>query len=569
MIPRHHRPRTARLALLVAALLALAGVALPAAASAAPGTYSVWSCRDADGNPVSTAAWVPFGNVANPLTHSDTCATAGGWLGLQMIDPADYAGGSFVGYAVSAPPGTTIAAYQVQMAGQTSSPTGGTHFELGLMVDGPLVHTGDGCNLDIDPCRFGDLTAAWDSAANQFSASGLAAGAIDFGATCTAPSSCVVGSNATPYPAFGRLYRSTVQLTDANAPVVGAVAGSVGATGSISGRRAVVADASDLGGGVFRTQLLVDGAVVDQADGRGRCALPFTAAAPCPDATRAQFELDTTTLSDGLHTVAVRAFDAALNATDSAPLEVVVDNAPPPPVTVAGPTRVVSVPAAPLPVTAETASSSVPEPVVKPAVALTLKVPGRQTLPARTAAAGTVTVPAGTSKAGIPVRFSRRPWGGDDDDWTAAGAGITDGAGRFALPTVRRAGQLRVEVGTGFAATPAIIGYVAPIDLTLDASALRLENGEGLTLRGRVVGDGGAQSGRDVLVQALVRGSWRTVDSAEIGDDGRITWRYRFTNTSSSARYRFRFVLPKARALPWARTVTDPVTVLVRGSGDR
>jgi hypothetical protein len=560
--------RTRRIPAIAAALAAaLVLLGAPAASSAAdppPGSYAVWSCRDAAGAPLSTVAWVPIANIVNPLSHSDTCATPGGWLGVQMIDPADYAGGSMTGYAFTAPAGTSIASYAIEMAGKTSSPSGGTHFEVGLMIGGdPLVRTGDGCNEDLDPCTFGDWTAAWDAPANVFAASSLAAGGIVFGATCTAPSGCVTGTDNLPYPAFGRLYRSAVVLTDANPPAVGAIAGSVTDAGPISGRRAVGADVSDLGGGVFRTQLLVDGAVVDQADGRGRCAVPFTAAAPCPDAQRAQFELDTTRLSDGPHAVVVRAYDAALNAADSAPLEVRVDNAAAAPVVVTVPGATVTTPGAPAAPRPGQESPSSDDAVLP----ITLRTPSpRQTLPLDRALRGTAVGPRGVPQAGVAVRFLRRAFGAGARGWKVVGSTRTGPDGRYTLPVVHRAGQLRIEVAAaGYTARPAIVSFMERLRVRVRPSARTLRNGDTVTLHGEVAGDGGAQRGRNVLVQAQVRGAWRTVDSAEIGARGRVVWRYRFTSTAQTARYRFRLVLPRGRGLPWARTATDPVAVLVRG----
>jgi hypothetical protein len=66
-----------------------------------------------------------------------------------------------------------------------------------------------------------------------------------------------------------------------------------------------------------------------------------------------------------------------------------------------------------------------------------------------------------------------------------------------------------------------------------------------------------------VLVQAKVRGDWRTVDSVEAGEDGRLTWRYAFTNTTRDAVYRFRLVLPRTKGLPWKRLASDAVEVRV------
>jgi hypothetical protein len=141
---------------------------------------------------------VPYGNVANPLAHSDTCAS-GGWLGIQMIDPADYNGGSMTGYAFTPPAGTTIAAYDIQMAGKTSSPSTGTHFELGLLVGGSAtVDAGDGCSDDLDPCLFGDLSAPWDAPINRFAKASLGTNGLAFSALCTAPSACVVGTDNLP-----------------------------------------------------------------------------------------------------------------------------------------------------------------------------------------------------------------------------------------------------------------------------------------------------------------------------------------------------------------------------------
>jgi 5-hydroxyisourate hydrolase-like protein (transthyretin family) len=202
-------------------------------------------------------------------------------------------------------------------------------------------------------------------------------------------------------------------------------------------------------------------------------------------------------------------------------------------------------------------------------VSLTLKVPAaRRALPVKGVLRGTAIGSDGTPRAGVPVRFLRRAFGADDDAWTLVSTTTSGADGGYALPAVHRSGQLRIEVGgSGFDARPVVVGFVAPVRLDVTASDATLRNGDTVTLRGRVTGDGGAQSGRDVLVQAQVRGAWRTVDSAEIGDDGRIAWPYRFTSTTQTARYRFRFVLPRAAALPWARIVADPVTVLVSGDG--
>jgi hypothetical protein len=447
------------------------------------------------------------------------------------------------------------------MAGKTSSPPGGTHFELGLLLDGsPTVDAGDGCRDDLDPCVFGDWNAAWDAPVNRFGKSALSAHALAFSASCTAPSACVVGTDDLPYPAFGRLFRSDVTIDDPVAPTVSAIGGTIASPGAVAGQRTVTADATDVGGGVQRVELLVDGSLTDQLVGAGRCAVPYTAAAPCPDATTSRFSLDTSTLANGSHTIVVRAVDAAGNATTSAPFTVDVANAVPAGgavVVVPGPSQTVIVPAPASTAPAPVAPSPSPAPASVTLRASTKRVPLARARQLR----GTA------SRGGVRLVFERRPFGGDEDDWEPAGATTSAADGAFRFPTVRRSGQIRVRPAQASVGGRAlIVGFVGPLRASLHSSASRLRNGKAVTLRGRVRGDGGAWTGREALIQAIVRGHWRTIDTAGVSGDGRIAWSYRFAHTRSTAEYRFRLRLPAVRGLPWKTVTTHPVSVLVRGA---
>ena len=164
------------------------------------------------------------------------------------------------------------------------------------------------------------------------------------------------------------------------------------------------------------------------------------------------------------------------------------------------------------------------------------------------------------------LRFERRPLGADEDDWRPAGRTTTAADGSFRFPTVRRSGQLRVQPALpSVAGRAVVVSFVAPVRATLRASATRLKNGDTVTLSGRITGDGGAYAGRDVLVQAIVRGAWRTIDTTQARADGRVTWRYRFAHTRTTADYRFRLRQPATRGLPWKPVTTAPVSVLVTG----
>jgi hypothetical protein len=185
---------------------------------------------------------------------------------------------------------------------------------------------------------------------------------------------------------------------------------------------------------------------------------------------------------------------------------------------------------------------------------------GRITLDRSGALRGTV------SQGGIELTFERRPFGGDEDDWKVVGTVRAAPDGSFGFPVVRQSGQIRVQPKDAeIGARPLVVGVVAPLQATLRSSASRLRNGDTVTLRGHIRRDGGALTGRDALIQAIVRGTWRTIDTAEVGEDGQVTWRYRFRHTRTSAYYRFRMKLPAARDLPWKAVTTGAVSVLVEG----
>jgi hypothetical protein len=546
-----------RRALILAALAATAAAALPSAAAAAPGDFSVWSCRDALGNPADSSAWVPYGTVTNPATRTDTCAS-GGYLQVQMPDPTDRPPGGTTGFKYTFPAGLTPVSYRIEMAGATSSPPDGTLFAIGLTVGGDPAtdHITDGCQDDSATfCTFGSMTGAFDQPGNSHSGALAPGDGLAFSALCIASSDCIPDSVLNE----GRLYRSEVTFSDTVAPTVGAAGGSATESGTLAGHKRLTLGLHDVGSGVHQAQLLVDGVVIDTVVGGGDCAAPYTTPIPCPGDWSVTFDLDTTALADGAHSVVVRAADAAGNTTDGAPLAIDVSNpvAAPSVVVVPGPTKTVTVPAPP----SETppAPPAVQPPAPVPPVTLSASK-RRVSLKRADTLRGTA------NRGGVQLTFERRPFGGDEDDWTPAGTTRTAGDGTFRFPVVRQSGQIRVQpTDPAVGGRALIVNVVARLKAKLRRSASHLRNGDTVTLRGRIRGDGGAWSDREVLIQAIVRGHWRTIDTAEVSDRGRVTWRYRFEHTSRTADYRFRLRLPNVRALPWKAVTTKAVSVLVKG----
>jgi hypothetical protein len=144
----------------------------------------------------------------------------------------------------------------------------------------------------------------------------------------------------------------------------------------------------------------------------------------------------------------------------------------------------------------------------------------------------------------------------------------TSRTGRFTylLP----AGPSRV-VRFRYPGTPTIRAQTREVDVRVRAGSTlwpnrrSLLNGEAVVLSGRLLGRPVPRSGKLVELQAFVRRHWRTFDSTRAGHTGRWSYTYRFLNTVGRVRYRFRVRIPRESGYPYARGVSRPVAVTVRG----
>ena len=85
-------------------------------------------------------------------------------------------------------------------------------------------------------------------------------------------------------------------------------------------------------------------------------------------------------------------------------------------------------------------------------------------------------------------------------------------------------------------------------------------------LRGRIRGGPLPAVGKLVQLQAYSRGRWLTFATPRAdGRTGRWFYRYRFTATRGTVRYRFRARIPQESGFPYAAGVSRPVSVLVKG----
>jgi hypothetical protein len=129
---------------------------------------------------------------------------------------------------------------------------------------------------------------------------------------------------ATLHHVLAVLYGATVTLSDSSSPSLTNVSGSLFAGGYLTGTRSVSFDASD-NVGIRSARFFVDG----QPQPSVTYPCDFTYTVPCSNRNGASLQLDTTTLSDGTHSVEVAVSDPAGNEVTSSPHAITVDNGAP------------------------------------------------------------------------------------------------------------------------------------------------------------------------------------------------------------------------------------------------
>jgi hypothetical protein len=201
----------------------------------------------------------------------------------------------------------------------------------------------------------------------------------------------------------------------------------------------------------------------------------------------------------------------------------------------------------------------------------------RRTALARTATApfgspvqirGRLTVPGGNPLAGADVDVLERT-ALPDQPWIRTGITRTDSRGRFAyrvLPGPSRTVLFR------YGGTQVIRAQTAAVQIRIRAAtSLRVNrpavvNGEDVVFRGRVRGGPIPSVGKLVQLQAYSRGGWRTFATPRArARSHRWSYRYRFTATRGTVRYRFRAVVPAEGGFPFVRGGSRSVKVIVRG----
>jgi hypothetical protein len=100
---------------------------------------------------------------------------------------------------------------------------------------------------------------------------------------------------------------------------------------------------------------------------------------------------------------------------------------------------------------------------------------------------------------------------------------------------------------------------------TIRRSRRALLDGQAVTFRGKLRGGWIPYQGKLIEVQFYARGKWRTFATTRTDRTGRWAYRYRFTGTHGTIRYRFRARIPRETGYPYVTGRSHRVRVTVRG----
>ena len=486
--------------------------------------YEVHACRLPDGTAAPAHGW-------SPTTRAIATINCPGGKMTLRTPPGTHDPGWRYGLSFSAPPDTRIVGFRRYVEVRiVQVPLGPPPWSWNYVEAGTIVGENELTDL-----RASSNPSPYDDDFEyplQRHSSRVQLSRVQFSLECAdTQNSGACQDNGSSFS----LPRIAVQLDDSTPPNVVESSGSLLETTSPQrGERNLELKLRDVGSGLYRVRVDVDGELMSEVpidENQGACKSPFVLPVPCKLAATVNVPVDTTRLSEGRHTILVRAFDATgVNAAAVGPISIVVDNAPDPPPrgTSACPRKNVAAVRRRLKTKALVFGRS----------ALVVgRVSGSRTL-LRGARVGVVDNPLLSGRPRL-ARIGRR--------------------GRFHIrvhPTESTTIQPILVSARGVAqACGKALKLKVRARLRFATGPRHLRNGESIRMDGRVAGRLIPRRGKTVAIQARARGaeSWTTVTLMRTDSVGRFHFTYRFRKTFRTTTYEFRAVAPRERRYPYVR----------------
>jgi hypothetical protein len=300
-----------RAVVLLAVSAAIGFEALPQMSWA--GTFTVTSCDRSIGN--VNHAWLA--SLNNDPAHLDVATTcpplAGGslqqqqeqglWVADHLPTTTNSPDRAQAAWVFTAPAGTSVTHVSFDRFVGATPELG---WVPGLWSDGVLI---DSCSQSNGQCTGG---AAYGDSAGDTAELSTSAKQLLFGVLCREVNSggCLTGYSG--HEVWASMAGSAVTITDNTPPSIGSPRGPLWGPGPAGGYHQGIEGvdfAPSDSTGIKRVSLIVDGAPSQTQD----LGCDYTEVAPCATPSDETLSLDTTTLADGGHTIAIATEDAAGN----------------------------------------------------------------------------------------------------------------------------------------------------------------------------------------------------------------------------------------------------------------
>ncbi len=504
--------------------------------SASAATYSVYACEGPSGQALPNSAWLT--SVENsPQTPLFSFGSVCGDLSVSASTTDAFESGDGGEYVFDPPTGTTIAAYRLTRSVDLdfADSSGNSAVSAGLRESNGSTVVDRDCSAVVTDCVVPEAIVQ----RTGISLTRLALGTYCIGSPSSCPANRLTNFSST-------FVSARVDLEDSTIPQIVAIGGTLPGSTAIAGTQSLDVTATDVGGGVARVELTIDGGSARTVSAGGSCGTPYTLRQPCPSGGLAPFSVDTGEFINGLHLGSVRAIDAAGNVSSIENFLFTV--------TAGGRDQGSLNPV--------NGSPAVERPMVRADRSVISSARGKSVT-----VEGTLTTETGTPISGAQLEVTSVDLGVFNAPERSLGSITTTAAGRFSVKVSPRGAQ---RVSVVFRPTPISLGTAVTtaivreeLDLSVKRSRARVKPRGLLTLTGRLAGAGAAADGAPVEIDVKIGNRWRAVDVTDTSASGAYKWRYRFTRVTKPTRFTFRAVVRANKSWPWKTKVSKSVNVLV------